>query len=71
LPIFFFQALTNITADGIFYLIGIVLLFPPLIWALKQKKRSLGYLLLTIVPFGWIIFLALANKSIYFRVDNK
>lgn len=33
-------------------------------WALKKKARSLWNLLLLILPFGFIIFLSLENRSI-------
>jgi hypothetical protein len=32
-------------------------------WVLKRKNRSLGWLLIFLVPFGWIIFLFLENRS--------
>jgi hypothetical protein len=32
-------------------------------WVLKRKGRSLSWLLIFLVPFGWIIFLCLENRS--------
>jgi hypothetical protein len=32
-------------------------------WVLMRKERSLGWLLIFLVPFGWIIFLFLENCS--------
>jgi len=32
-------------------------------WVLKRKKRGLAWLLIFLVPFGWIIFLCLENRS--------
>lgn len=32
-------------------------------WVLRRKDRSLGWLLIFLVPFGWIIFLFLENRS--------
>jgi hypothetical protein len=32
-------------------------------WVLKRKDRSLAWLLIFLVPFGWIIFLCLENRS--------
>ena len=32
-------------------------------WALNRKNRSLAWLLLLFVPFGWIVFLGLENRS--------
>jgi hypothetical protein len=32
-------------------------------WALRRKKRSLWWLLILFVPFGWIVFLCLENKG--------
>jgi len=32
-------------------------------WVLRRKGRSLGWLLIFLVPFGWIIFLFLENRS--------
>lgn len=32
-------------------------------WVLRRKDRSLGWLLIILVPFGWIVFLCLENRS--------
>ena len=32
-------------------------------WILGQKGRSLGWLLILFVPFGWVAFLLLENKN--------
>ena len=32
-------------------------------WVLKRKKRVLAWLLIFLVPFGWIVFLCLENRS--------
>jgi len=32
-------------------------------WVIKQKGRSLWWLLLFFVPFGWISFFLLENRS--------
>jgi hypothetical protein len=33
-------------------------------WVLRRKDRSLGWLLIFLVPFGWIIFLFLENRNL-------
>jgi len=33
------------------------------VWILKRKKRGLAWLLIFLVPFGWIVFLCLENRS--------
>jgi hypothetical protein len=32
-------------------------------WVLSRKKRDLLWLFILFIPFGWIIFLSLANRS--------
>jgi len=32
-------------------------------WVLRRKKRGLAWLLIFLVPFGWIVFLCLENRS--------
>ena len=32
-------------------------------WALRKKNRSLAWLLILFVPFGWIVFLCLKNRA--------
>jgi len=32
-------------------------------WVLRRKNRSLGFLLLFVIPFGWIAFFFVENKS--------
>lgn len=32
-------------------------------WVLRRKNRSLGFLLLFIIPFGWIAFFFVENKA--------
>ena len=46
---------------GIFF-IPLAILLPVAGWALKQKGRSLGWLGIFFVPFGWIFFLCLENR---------
>lgn len=33
-------------------------------WVLKRKSRSLWWLLILVVPFGFIVFLCLKNKTL-------
>jgi len=37
---------------------------PVLGWTIKQKKRSLWWILITLIPFGWIGFLFLSDKEL-------
>ena len=53
-----------------FYFLGFILLFPALFWALKQKKRSLWWILILFVPFGWVVFLLLGNNSIIMNIQT-
>lgn len=48
----------------IVFIVPIVIILPLSGWALKQKKRSLWWLLLFIIPFMWLIFLRLENQSL-------
>lgn len=49
------------------YLVGILAsllwLLPTNGWILSKKDRSLWWFLILFVPFGWIVFLRLENKS--------
>ena len=40
------------------------------IWALRKKNRSLWWLAL-IIPFGWIPYICLSNKSSYVYHQNS
>ena len=51
------------TYYAIVYIIGILWLFVIDGWVLRRKNRSLGHLLWLIIPFGWIVFLLLENRS--------
>jgi hypothetical protein len=44
---------------------GVYLSWRPTIWAIKQKGRSLWWLLMWLVPFGWISWLCLENRNLY------
>jgi len=50
--------------NGFSYLVGIVVGSIVCGWVLRQKKRSLWWLLLIPVPFGWWVFLLLENKRV-------
>ena len=56
----------------IVYIVTILWLFGIDGWVLRRKSRNLWNLLWLIIPFGWIVFLFLENKSsIYDReADN-
>lgn len=41
----------------------IIAVFGVGVWVLKRKDRSLGWLLIFLVPFGWIVFLCLESRS--------
>lgn len=47
----------------IFAAIGLILSVPILIWVLKQKQRTLWWVFIIFVPFGWVIFPRLENRS--------
>ena len=53
--------------EGISYLFTFIIALAWLVpihgWILKQKKRRLWWLLILLVPFGWIVFLCLENRS--------
>jgi len=48
---------------AIAYLIIAVWLFGISGWVLRKKNRGLWHLLWLVIPFGWIVFLSLENKS--------
>jgi len=48
---------------SIIYIIAALWLFGIDGWVLKKKNRSLWNLLWLIVPFGWIVFLCLENRT--------
>jgi hypothetical protein len=51
----------------VWYVLGSILSFAALFgvggWVLKQKGRSLAWLLIFLVPFGWFIFLFIENRN--------
>ena len=47
---------------SIVYIISALWLFGIDGWVLRQKNRGLWYLLLLIIPFGWIGFLLIENQ---------
>lgn len=49
--------------SGAGWLMRLVVCFPIYGWILKQKKRTLWWLFILFVPFGWIVFLSLENRS--------
>lgn len=60
--------------EGLGYLVGIVVglawILPTNGWILKRKSRSLWWLLILFVPFGWIVFLCLENRSGLIDIKN-
>ena len=54
----------------IFAVIGLVLCLPILVWVLKQKHRTLWWILIIFVPLGFIIFPCLKNKSEVIDIVN-
>jgi hypothetical protein len=53
----------GIPVDIIYLGVPILIILPLTGWALKQKNRSLWWLLLFIIPFMWLIYLGLENRS--------
>ena len=63
-PIVYFIAfIIDDTASITAALIVSLLILPICAWNLKKKSRSPWWLLILFVPFGWIVFLALQNRS--------
>jgi H+/Cl- antiporter ClcA len=54
---------TDSTRNGLTSLLSLVVSIIVGAWALRQKSRSLWWLLILFVPFGWIVFLCLENRS--------
>lgn len=54
----------GISLDLLYLMVPIIVILPLSGWTLKQKKRSLWWLLLFIIPFMWLVFLGLENRSI-------
>jgi len=50
-------------AVAIAVIVNLVILFLVSGWVLRQKSRSLWWLLILFVPFGGIVFLCLENRS--------
>jgi hypothetical protein len=41
-------------------------------WILQQKRRTLWWLFILFVPFGWVVFIGLENRSqVIDIVDSK
>jgi len=58
----FFQSKFDHT-ELVFIFIGLGVCLPILVWTLKQKNRAPWWTFIAFVPFGWIAFLLLANRS--------
>ena len=54
---------------SIVYIVAALWLFGIDGWVLREKDRSLWNLLWPIVPFGWIVFLNLENRSSVFSKE--
>jgi len=61
----------GIGASWLGWLIGLVVCLLMYGWVLRQKNRSLSYLLVLFIPFGWIWFLALENRKGMLQPSNK
>lgn len=70
LPGLFLMGISNAYSQVGLYFIGLAMCLPVLIWALKEKKRSLWWILILFVPFGWIVFLCLENRSELIDLKN-
>ncbi len=55
--------MSTVVYYSIVYIIAALWLFGIDGWVLRKKNRSLWNLLWLIVPFGWIVFLCLENRS--------
>ncbi len=60
---FIIGGVLDVPEHVISWLIPLLILLPFTGWALKQKNRSLRWLLLFIIPFLWLVFLGLKNRS--------
>ena len=61
-----YMNLAGIAEDVFLWLVLITFVALPLIvagWELRRKGRSLWWLLIFFVPFGWIVFLCLENRT--------
>jgi hypothetical protein len=58
-----FRLLTVFRLDFVLGVILFMLFLVHIGWFLRRKNRSLAWVLIIFVPFGWIVLLALANKS--------
>ena len=52
-----------VLGSGIGFLVGLILVGFICSWILRQKNRDVLWLLILIVPFGWVTFLLLENRS--------
>ena len=64
LSIFFAVTVPNAPDELYFplFIIPLVVIMPVAGWALKRKNRSLWWLLILFIPFGWIVYLCLENR---------
>ena len=60
---FIFSGLGTDSVYGLAIVINLLWLFITHGCILRQKNRSLFFLLVLVIPLGWIIFLALENKN--------
>ena len=62
----------GVGAISILAIIGMALCIIILVWVLKQKHRTLWWVLIIFVPIGWVFILSLKNHSeVIDMVDGK
>ena len=52
------------------YIVGVIIALVSTVWLLDRKERSMWFLLLLIVPLGWIVLLVLESKD-YWEQDSQ
>ena len=61
------SAITEFTVRGIATIVAFVVAA----WVIRQKGRSLGWLLMGVIPFDWINWLFLKERESYDIKDGK
>ena len=56
-------AFASIEGSGMGWVVGLILSMLICAWILGQKKRDVLWIFILFIPFGWIVFLSLENRS--------
>lgn len=64
------EGIPDILLSFLVFLIGLAIVLGIIGWTLRQRNRSLFWLFMAIVPFGWIVFFTLSNHTKFLDIQD-